>query len=50
VPDKQRKGAHSGGITSSRYFSPQKPYTGDGKTTRNIHDTIKLVFKPARKK
>lgn len=44
-------GHDSGGHKSSRWLSPQKPYTGDGKTKRSFIDgAIKVVFKPGPKK
>lgn len=32
------------GTSSSRWLSPSKPQTGDGKTRRVIFDGLKLVF------
>lgn len=44
-------GHDSGGLKSSRWFSPQKPYTGDGRTKRSFVDgAIEVVFKPGAKK
>lgn len=36
------------GKSSGKYMNPQRPYTGNGKTTRNIFDKVKLVFKPGK--
>jgi hypothetical protein len=44
----ERIGRESG-KSSSRWLSPQKPQTGDGKTSRSIFDKVKVVFKGARK-
>jgi hypothetical protein len=30
------------GKSSAKYLSPSKPYTGDGRTTRQPHDKVKL--------
>jgi hypothetical protein len=37
-------GYQTGGSSANR-IAPQQPYTGDGKTKRNIFDGVKLVFK-----
>lgn len=37
------------GKSSDRWLSPQKPYTGDGKTKRKITDGVKLIFKKGKK-
>lgn len=36
------------GRSSDKHLSPQKPYTGDGKTSRKIFDAIKVVFKSGK--
>jgi hypothetical protein len=33
---------HQTGRSSDSGLSPQRPYTGDGKTTRQPHDPVKL--------
>ncbi len=35
------------GTGSSHYLSPRNPQTGNGKTTRDIFDVVRLVFRTA---
>ena len=37
----ERLGRQTGG-SSDKYLSPQRPYTGDGHTTRQPHDPVTL--------
>lgn len=39
-------GRQTGG-SSDKYLSPQDPYTGDGKTTRQPHDPVTVVERSA---
>lgn len=36
------------GKSSDKFMSPQKPYTGDGHTVREIFDKVTAVFKPGK--
>lgn len=38
-------GWDQGAPRSSQWLSPKNPQTGDGRTTRNIFDAIKVVFR-----
>lgn len=38
---------HQTGGSSDKYLSPQHPYTGDGNTTRQPHDQVR-VDQPAK--
>lgn len=38
-------GHDSGGKSSSRWLSPGRPYTGDGKTRRSIFDKVGITFR-----
>lgn len=43
-------GHDGGGLKSTRWLSPQKPYTGDGKTRRTFIDgAIEMIFKPGKR-
>lgn len=35
------------GESSDKYLSPQHPYTGDGRTTRQTHDAVTVTERPA---
>lgn len=39
-------GYDSGNRSSDRWMAPQKPYTGDGNTTRQPHDPVRLDNPP----
>lgn len=39
-------GRQTGG-SSDKYLSPQRPYTGDGKTTRQTHDQVTVTERTA---
>ena len=39
-------GYQTGG-SSDKHLSPQQPYTGDGRTTRETHDPVTVTHVPA---
>jgi hypothetical protein len=42
MTEKTRHLGRQTGESSDKYMSPQRPYTGDGSTTRQPHDPVTL--------
>lgn len=47
MTEKTKHLGHQTGGSSDKHLSPQRPYTGDGRTTRHPHDAVRLD-QPAR--